>query len=124
LAAKVHPGDLFTAVLAVPVTVGHDIVVKSGTVVTGRVESERSLAARPGQVPGSGYFRLTLSSITVEDQQVAVHTSSLFARGTAQPMGIGVQKGHRLTFRLTDLVALDESPTMANTRQSASHANP
>jgi hypothetical protein len=116
--AKAQAGDQFSAVVTTPLTADRDILVKSGTAVTGRIESEQSLAGHPGQVQGAGYFRLTLSSITIEGRQVAVQTSSLFARGTVQPMGIGVQKGHRLTFRLTAPVTLDEAHITANTPES------
>src|SRR4029077_19153557 len=106
------------ASVSAPLLVDHDTVVQRGTAVTGRVESARSLSGRPGLVSGTGYFRLTLSSITVEGRKIALQTSSLFARGTLQPpKGVGVQKGHRLTFRLTAPVTLDEPNSMAN-RQS------
>jgi hypothetical protein len=120
---KVRAGDVFTASLAAPLTVNRDTLLERGTAVMGRVESARSLPERPGLVPGSGYFRLVLSSITVEGRQLALQTSSLFARGTFQPsVGVGVQKGHRLTFRLTAPVAIDEPNSMAN-RQSLGPAS-
>ena len=115
--ARARPGDQFTAVVAAPLTAGHDILVKSGAAVTGRIESEGLSeglqAGHAGQTRGAGYFRLTLSSITVGDREITVQTSSLFARGAAQPAGIGVKKGHRLTFRLTAPVALEEGNTTA-----------
>jgi hypothetical protein len=116
--SKVHSGDEFTASVAAPLTIDHDTLVQRGSAVTGRVESARSLAARPGLASGSGYFRLTLSTITVEGRQLSLQSSSLFARGTVEPFkGVGVQKGHRLTFRLTAPVSLDQPSAMAN-RQS------
>jgi hypothetical protein len=59
-----------------------------------------------------------LSAITVEGRPLALQTSSLFARGTLQqPDGVRVQKGRRLTFRLTSPVTLNDSNSMA-TRQT------
>ena len=113
--AKVRAGDVFRASVAAPVTIERDTFVERGTTITGRVESARSLADHPGLVPGAGYFRLTLSSITVQGKQLALQTSSLFARGTVDPSeGIAVQKGRRLTFRLTAPVTLDEANSVAN----------
>jgi hypothetical protein len=129
-ADKVRAGDAFAASLAAPLTVDGDTLIERGTAVTGRVESAQS-QADPGLIPGSGYFRLTLSAITVEGRQFPVQTSSLFARGNSQPLivsasatqpdprlrALQVQKGHRLTFRLTAPVTLDAPSSVAN-RQS------
>ena len=110
-AAKVGAGDTFAASVAAPVVIDRGTVLEPGTAVTGRIESARS-------VPGSGYFRLTLNSITIGGTQLALQTSSLFARGTFQPSeGIGIQKGHRLTFRLTASFTVDP-PNSAAKRQS------
>jgi hypothetical protein len=125
-AAKVRPGDTFAASVAAPLAIDGDTLVEPGTPVIGRIESAQSPIGRPGLVPGSGYFRLTLNAITVEGRQFALQTSSLFARGTAQPSspsdsrsaGLQVHKGRRLTFRLTAPVTLNEPSSMA-TRQSS-----
>jgi hypothetical protein len=131
-ADKVRAGDAFAASLAAPLAIDGDTLIERGTTVTGRVESAQSQADLPGLIPGSGYFRLTLSAITVEGRQLALQTSSLFARGSSQPVivsasasqsdlrshGLQVQKGHRLTFRLTAPVTLDAPNSMAN-RQSS-----
>jgi len=109
--AKARGGDTFTASVAAPLTIGGDALIARGASATGHVESVRAQA-------GSGYFQLTLSAITVEGKPLALQTSSLFARGTSQPPdGFGMQKGRRLTFRLTSPVTLDEPKSMAN-RQS------
>jgi hypothetical protein len=116
-AARVHAGDVFTASVVAPLVIDRDRLVEPGTVVTGRVEAARSLPERPGKVPGSGYFRLSLTAITLEGRQLALQTSSLFARGTLQPSeGVGVPKGRRLTFRLTTPVALDAPNSLANSQ--------
>ena len=134
-ADKVRAGDAFAASLAAPLIIDGDTLIERGTTVTGRVESAQSQDDLPGLIPGSGYFRLTLSAITVEGKQLPVQTSSLFARGSAQPLKVSpvsasasqpdprlrslqVEKGHRLTFRLTAPVTLDAPNSVAN-RQSA-----
>ena len=125
---RVHAGDPFTASVAAPLTVDGETLIEPGTAVIGRVESAQSQPYRPGLVPGSGYFKLTLSALTVEGRQLAVQTSSLFARGTSESSnvpapgspselrtdGIQVQKGRRLTFRLTAPVTLNDPNSMAD----------
>jgi len=119
--AKVRAGDEFTASVSAPLVLDQYTIVPRGTAVTGRVESARSLPAGPGRVPSSGYFRLTLSSIAVEGRQIAIQTSSLFARGSLQPLaGISVPKSRPLTFRLTAPVQLDEPNSAANPQSPSS----
>jgi hypothetical protein len=129
--AKSHAGDAFAASVAVPFTIDGETLIEPGTAVTGCVESMQSLAGRPGLSPSSGYFRLTLSAITIQGRQLALQTSSLFTRGTPQLSnvsshgsssnlgsgGVRVQKGRHLTFRLTSSVAIDDPNSMAD-RQS------
>jgi hypothetical protein len=113
--AKMLAGDAFAASVTAPLKIDGDTLIESGTTVTGRVEATQS---RRGPASGSGYFRLTLSGITVSGRQLSLQTSSLFARGITQsPDGLRVQKGRRLTFRLTAPVTLDDSNSMAD-RQS------
>ena len=130
--ATAHAGNAFTASVAAPLTIDGDTLIERGTVVTGRVESAQSQADHPGLVPSSGYFRLTLNAITVEGRQLALQTSSLFARGTSERSNVSapgsppdlrsrslqVQKGHRLTFRLTAPVTLDGPNSMADRQTS------
>jgi hypothetical protein len=123
---NVHAGDAFTASVAAPLTVDGDTLVERGTAVTGRVESAQSQNDRPGLVPGSGYFRLTLNAITIEGRQLALQTSSLFARGQSpnslspgassdlRSDGLQVQKGRRLTFRLTAPLTVNDPKSMAS----------
>jgi hypothetical protein len=129
-----HAGDAFAASVAAPLTVDGDTVIQPGTAVTGRVEAAQALADHPGLVPTSGYFRLTLSTITVEGRQFSLRTSSLFARGTWQPSNVSssgspsdlrsdvleLQKGRRLTFRLNAPVTLNNPNSMANRQPSGS----
>jgi hypothetical protein len=126
--ANVHPGDAFTASVAAPLTVDGDTLVDRGATVTGRVESAQSQTDRPGLAPPSGYFRLTLNAITIEGRQLALQTSSLFARGQSpntlslspgapsdlRSVSVQVQKGRRLTFRLTAPLTVDDPKAMAS----------
>ena len=128
--AAVRAGDAFSASVAEPLALGGDTLVERGAAVTGLVESAQSFSDRTGPGPNVGYVRLTLSAITVEGRRLALQTSSLFARGTigqsnassghndSGPLAdsVGVQKGRRLTFRLTAPVELDELSPVA-TRQ-------
>jgi hypothetical protein len=135
--AKVRAGDVFTASVAAPLTIDGDVFIDRGATVTGRVESAQSPADRPGLASASGYFRLILNAITVNDRQLALQTSSLFARGTAEPSkasmpgnpadqlsggariedvryrDVQVRKGRRLTFRLTAPLTLNDPNSMA-----------
>jgi hypothetical protein len=111
--AKVRAGDAFVASVAASLAIDGDPLIERGATATGHIESVRADKR-------SGYFQLALTAITVEGRQLALQTSSLFARGTLQPPdGIRVQKGRRLTFRLSSPVTLDEPKSMAN-RQSPS----
>lgn len=112
-AAKVRAGDTFLASVAASLAIDGDPLIERGATATGHIESVHADA-------GSGYFQLTLAAITVDGRQLALQTSSLFTRGTAQQAdGIRVQKGRRLTFRLTSPVILDEPKSVAD-RQSLS----
>jgi hypothetical protein len=127
-ARRVRTGDTFTASVAEPLTIDGDTLVERGATVTGRVEYAQSFVNRTGLGPDLGYFRLTLSAITVEDRRLELQTSSLFARGTIEQSkvssdrrasdgrradGVQVQKGRRLTFRLIAPVTLDELSPVA-----------
>lgn len=129
--AHVSAGDPFTASIAGPLTVDGDTLVERGTPVGGRVESAQPPEARPGLKPDPGYVRLTLNTITVDGKALVLQTSSLFASGTFQPSGSSgprpgksgsqvwasgfrVEKGRRLTFRLTAPVMLADPNSIAN----------
>jgi hypothetical protein len=97
----------FDAVVDEPVIIEGSMLVPRGAVVAGRVESARASQAKRNR----GYMRLTLDSIDIAGRSLRVRTSSLFARGNA-PGGdasvdaITLEKGRRLTFRLTETVYL------------------
>jgi hypothetical protein len=123
---NVHAGDGFIASVAASLTVDGDTLIERGTTVTGRVESAQSQTDRPGLVPGSGYFRLTLNGITIDGRQLVLQTSSLYARGQSPSNrssgtpsdlhsdGVHVQKGRRLTFRLTAPLTVNDPKSMAS----------
>jgi hypothetical protein len=103
----------FEAVVDEPVVIEGNKLVPLGTVVSGRVESARASDLKRN----NGYVRLTLDSIHLAGLKLPVQTSSLFVRGKAGqtqtlqsqvPPGqasatvIRLEKGRRLTFRLTE----------------------
>jgi hypothetical protein len=92
----------FEAVVDEAVTVEGNTLVPRGTSVAGRVES-----ARTSKVKGNGYVRVTLDSIAIAGKDLHLQTSSLFARGNVAGRGptldpLTLEKGRRLTFRLTE----------------------
>ena len=103
----------FEAVVDEPVTIEGYTLVPRGAGVAGRVESARASSASvlASKVKGNGYFRVTLDSLDIAGKELRLQTSSLFARGNAAgrdaALGlITLEKGRRLTFRLTEPVYL------------------
>lgn len=87
-----------------PVVILGKTILPRGTLVSGRVEFASSSNVRPDR----SYVRLALISIRLAGTDVPVQTASLFARqhnpeGASNPI-IRLEKGHRLTFRLTEPV--------------------
>jgi hypothetical protein len=105
-----NPGasGTFDAVVDEAVTVEGSMLIPRGATVAGRVESARASKVKHNR----GYVRLTLDSIDINGHDFPVQTSSLFARGDAGKAqapevdapgrGISLEKGRRLTFRLTE----------------------
>jgi len=130
--AKPDRGNTFLAVVEEPVTVDGRTVIPRDSEVKGRVESSRVSNTDRRM----GYLRLTLDSIRVGDKQIPVSTSSLFARAiigddddsatpgsrtrpvAARPGTIRLQKGRRLTFRLTAPLDLSKPPAADYKAQS------
>lgn len=107
-AANVHPGDRFSATLADPLIVDGRMFADSGSPITGVVQSAREEEEPSGR--RLGYFELTLLSADMNGQKMPLRTSSLFARATSQPnlsTSVRIQKGHRLTFRLTAPISVN-----------------
>jgi len=115
-----NPGvkGTFEAVVDEPVVIEGNRLVPRGASVAGRVESAQASNLRHNH----GYVRLALDSIHLSGANLPVQTSSLFVRGNAvaslAPQGedqgeetqpgsphagvIRLEKGRRLTFRLTE----------------------
>jgi hypothetical protein len=120
-----NPGtkETFEALIDEPVVIEGNRLVPRGAAVAGRVESAQASNVRRNH----GYVRLALDSIQVAGVNVPIQTSSLFVRGNAGdaqiPQGkahevsqneastvvIRLEKGRRLTFRLTEPVYLAAS---------------
>ena len=103
----------FEALVDEAVVVEGNRLVPRGAVVEGRVESARASDVRRS----GGYVRLALDSLHLAGGNLPIRTSSLFVRGSAggnlvpqgeiPPSGptataIRIEKGRRLTFRLTE----------------------
>ena len=102
VSADAEASGRFEGVIDEPVTIEGNTLVPRGASVAGRVESARS---SKGQ--GSGFVRVTLDSIDLAGKDLHLQTSSLFARGNGASHGPTLQattleKGRRLTFRLTE----------------------
>ena len=109
-----NPGEkgTFEALVDEAVVVEGNKLVPRGTTVLGRVESARSSSVGSNR----GYVRLALDSIRLGDVDLPVLTSSLFVRGNfsgnspsqgdapqrSSPIVIHLEKGRRLTFRLSE----------------------
>ena len=94
-------GDSFEAVVDQPIVVDGNTLIPRGASVAGRVQSS---GVSKGKSAG-GYLRLALQSLRVGDSEVPVETASLFAREFPQTDAAGssvrLEKGRRLTFRLS-----------------------
>ncbi len=97
----------FEAVVDEPLVINGNTLVPRGASAAGRVESARSSNVKHNR----SYVRLILDSIDVAGRDLPVQTSSLFARGNLDdapgdaPLAvIRLEKGRRLTFRLTEPV--------------------
>jgi hypothetical protein len=137
--SQTRPGDSFTALVAGPLNLEGGMLIHSGTPVIGRVEFVQPSSIRPGLAPDPGYLRLALNTITIDGRALELQTSSLFAKGTIQAaepsmassVGGGVksrsgefriQKGRRLTFRLTAPVTVADPSALAKRQDPNSSA--
>ncbi|MGA7376528.1 MAG: hypothetical protein WBW36_09295 [Candidatus Sulfotelmatobacter sp.] len=128
--AQVRAGDTFTASVDGRLAINGVTVIASGAPVTGHVELAQPSMNRPGSSPDPGYVELTLNTVSVDGRVFGLRTSNLFARGTSESnlplnvasggngmavgsQGFRIQKGHRLTFRLTAPVAFPDANSIA-----------
>lgn len=106
------PGSPFEAVLDEPIRINGKVVIPQGTTVSGHVESAQISDVEKNR----GSIRLDLESIIVGGRELPLQTSSLFARvtphliftdgGKSSTNVMTLEKGRRLTFRLTEPVYL------------------
>jgi hypothetical protein len=127
--AKFHAGDTFTASVVSPFSMGGHIVVDRGAAVSGRIESAKSGGLTPDGISSPGYFRLTLTGMTVSGKQVPLLTSSLFTRGSPSASDVRsddvrVTKGRRLTFRLSAPAMLSDGESIAVRKAVVLPGNP
>jgi hypothetical protein len=97
----------FAAIVDEPIVIDGVTLIPRGAIAAGRVESARTSAMKRDR----GYVRLTLATIDIGGQDFRVQTASLFARANARAGSsiektsagsvIRLDKGRRLTFRLT-----------------------
>ena len=110
--AKPDSTGTFAAILDDPIVIEGRTIVARGANVLGRIESARASELKRN----TGYLRLTLDTIHIQGRELRLQTSSLFARGNVhapdtsqkkdnQPRIIDLQKGRRLTFRLTETLS-------------------
>lgn len=106
LEAPILAGDLnsFEGTIDEPVVIQDKTILPRGTVVTGRVEFASPVSVERNR----RYIRLALTSVRVSGSDLTLHTASLFARqhnpnDPTNPQ-IRLDKGHHLTFRLTEPV--------------------
>lgn len=110
----------FTAVVDEAVSIQGKLLIPRGSVVAGRVESARASRVKRTR----NYVRLTLDSLEIFGRDLPVQTSSLFAHGNTSPFAsqdenppdaaIRLEKGRRLTFRLTEPVYLATRQSISN----------
>jgi len=101
----------FIAILDEPVVIEGNTLIPQGASVAGRIESAGISKVKPGRA----YVRLSLESVHVRGLDVPVQTASLFARPTPQSGElIRLEKGRRLTFRLTEPASLNPQRAQAS----------
>jgi hypothetical protein len=103
----------FEALVDEPAMVQGEARIPRGTLVEGRIESVRTSDITPDR----GVVQLTLESLRLEGIDIPIKTASLFGRQTtmrqASTSAVLLEKGRRLTFRLTVPVSLPAQPTRA-----------
>lgn len=96
----------FEGTLDEPVIIQGRAFLPRGALVSGKVESFQTSKLKPAR----GYIRLTLESVQTASLDLPLQTASLFVRPTPQQHAsdstIRLDKGHRLTFRLSEPVYL------------------
>ncbi|HYM78691.1 MAG TPA: hypothetical protein VE377_22160 [Candidatus Dormibacteraeota bacterium] len=97
--------DSFEASIDQAVVVDGNTLIPRGASVAGRVQSAGISHVKPSR----GYVRLALETVHLGGVDVPIHTVSLFTRSPQDDSGvttIRLEKGRRLTFRLTEPVSV------------------
>jgi hypothetical protein len=122
--SRARSGDLFSASVVQPLIIGGERFVREGDRVTGKVEFSQSPKPASGRSLATGYVRLTLTTITVDNRELSLRTSSLFARTSMFPVSFRsnspVEKNFPrtesriLTFRLSAPLAVTAPLALAS----------
>jgi hypothetical protein len=91
----------FEAVVDEPVVLEGSTMIPRGTIVSGRVGAVHISNLKPDR----GYVRLGLESVNLDGLDLPLQSATLFARqisGDIRPGMIRLEKGRRLTFRLSE----------------------
>ncbi len=75
--ATAQPGQYFSAELDEPLVIEGQTLAPRGTAVTGKVVAARE----SGHLHNSGYLRITLASMTLNNKTVPLQTNSVFVSG-------------------------------------------
>ena len=106
--------DAFEAVIDRAVEVNGNTLIPTGTSVAGHVESVFVSQMEPRR----GYVGLELDSVRLGDANIPLQTSNLFARQTSSravdKSAVRLERGHRLTFRLTEPISIIFHSTQAS----------
>ncbi len=106
--------DAFEAVVDRAVEVNGNTLIPTGTSVAGHVESVFVSQMEPRR----GYVGLELDSVRLGDANIPLQTSNLFARQTSSKVvnksTVRLERGHRLTFRLTEPISIIFHSTQAS----------
>ena len=100
-AEKEGVNETFEAVIDEPVVFEGNTLIPRGAIAWGRVGAGHVSNERPDR----GYVRLALESLNLDGFDLPVQTAILFARQIPADNGsdtVRLEKGHRLTFRLTE----------------------
>lgn len=106
--------DAFEAVIDRAVEVNGNTLIPTGTSVAGHVESVFVSQMEPRR----GCVGLELDSVRLGDANITLQTSNLFARQTSSravdKSAVRLERGHRLTFRLTEPISIIFHSTQAS----------
>lgn len=115
-AEKEDTNETFQAVFDEPVVFEGNVLLPRGTIAAGRVGAAHVSVERPGR----GYVSLALDSVNLDGLDLPIRTAILFARQIPRDTRSGtvrLEKGHLLTFRLTE-------PFYPDVRHSQTNNNP